>query len=91
MNHLRQQVDAWNAKHKLGCKVTYRRDDGSDKSTYTRSRATVLSNHDAVVWLENIVGCVLLDRVTPVSSNSSALKTTAQQTEMADQVGEHQR
>ncbi|MDP1611680.1 MAG: hypothetical protein Q8M11_11530, partial [Sulfuritalea sp.] len=41
--------------------------DGVDEPfrTKTRSDAQVLSGHSAVIWLENVSGCYLLDRVTP--------------------------
>jgi hypothetical protein len=56
-------VDSWNANVAVGGKVTYRRDNGAEIQTRTRSRAQVLSNHTAVVWLDGITGCVALDRV----------------------------
>ncbi|WP_374650281.1 hypothetical protein [Rhizorhabdus sp.] len=34
--------------------------------TRTRSKAEVLSGHSAVIWLDGISGCYLLDRVTPI-------------------------
>ena len=41
--------------------------DGVDEPfpTKTKSEAQVLSGHSAVIWLENVSGCYLLDRVTP--------------------------
>ncbi len=35
------------------------------ENEYQRSDAQVLSGHSAVIWLENVSGCYLLDRVTP--------------------------
>lgn len=60
------QVDAWNEKYMSGFPVNHHRKDGSIKRTKTRSRATVLSGHGAVVWLHNVMGCVALERVTPI-------------------------
>jgi hypothetical protein len=61
-------VDSWNANVAVGEKVTYRNDLGEEILTRTRSRAQVLSNHTAVVWLDGITGCVALDRVMSVVS-----------------------
>jgi hypothetical protein len=63
---LQAQCDAFNAKYPVGQAVTVRRDGGDGVSTFTRSKAEVLSGHSAVIWLEGISGCYLLDRVTPV-------------------------
>jgi hypothetical protein len=38
-------------------------DSGEIRETRTRSEAQVLGGHSAVVWLEGISGCYLLDRV----------------------------
>jgi hypothetical protein len=59
----RSQVDAWNARHQVGAAVTYVKNDNSVVHTVTRSKAEVLSGHTAVIWLENVRGCVLLARV----------------------------
>lgn len=59
-----RKVDLWNAvSAPIDQKVTYQRDDGSVVKTKTRSRAQLLSNHTAVIWLEHVSGCVALDRV----------------------------
>ncbi len=61
----RAKVDAWNAAHDVGTAVRYRKDDGSVVRTNTRHVATLQSGHSTpVVWLDGIVGCVDLDRVT---------------------------
>lgn len=56
----------WNATHPVGKWVRVRRDDGSELITKTRSEAYVLSGHTAVIFVEQITGCYLLDRVTPI-------------------------
>lgn len=55
----------WNAAHPVGTKVIVRRDGGQEEETATRSEALVLSGHSAVIWLDGISGCYLLDRVRP--------------------------
>lgn len=62
---LQRQVDQWNARYPEGTEVTVRKDDGEFISTKTCSLASVLGGHTAVVWLDGISGCYLLDRVTP--------------------------
>jgi hypothetical protein len=56
-------AEGWNAMYRIGEAVVYRRDDGSDFTTTTRSAASVLSGHTAVIWLAGISGCVALHRV----------------------------
>lgn len=68
---LQKQVDAFNAKYQVGQTVTVRMDNGEGRSTTTRSKAQVLSGHSAVIWLEGISGCYLLDRVIPMTEASS--------------------
>ena len=63
---LKEQCDAFNARYPVGQRVTLRGDAGGGVSTVTRSPAQVLSGHSAVIWLEGVSGCYLLDRVTPV-------------------------
>lgn len=60
-----RKVNTWNAEISVGAPVNYRKDDGMIVETFTRSEASVLSGHTAVVWLENVRGCVDLDRVSP--------------------------
>jgi hypothetical protein len=64
---LQAQCDAFNARYPVGQKVSVRKDDGAGSITVTRSKAEVLSGHSAVVWLVDISGCYLLDRVTPIT------------------------
>jgi hypothetical protein len=65
---LEQQCAAFNARHPVGSGVVVRKDDGTGILTETRSKAQVLSGHTAVIWLEGMSGCYLLDRVTPLSA-----------------------
>lgn len=66
---LEHQVDSFNMRYSVGQKVTIRLDDGSVKVTRTRSRAEILSGHSAVIWLNDVRGCYLLDRVTPLGDD----------------------
>lgn len=59
------QVEKWNAKYPVGSVVIVRMDGGELRETKTRSAAEVLSGHSAVIWLDGISGCYLLDRVSP--------------------------
>jgi hypothetical protein len=63
---LQAQCDAFNGKYPVGQKVSVRKDAGDGVITVTRSKAEVLSGHSAVIWLEGISGCYLLNRVTPI-------------------------
>jgi len=63
---LQAQCDAFNSKYPIGQQVFVRMDNGEQRFTITRSEAQVLSGHSAVIWLRDITGCYLLDRVTPV-------------------------
>jgi hypothetical protein len=58
-------VSHWNAAHPEGTPVTVTLDNGRRVATRTRSRAAVLSNYSAVIWLAGRSGCYALDRVTP--------------------------
>ncbi|OUC54730.1 hypothetical protein CA262_07565 [Sphingobium sp. GW456-12-10-14-TSB1] len=66
-----RHVDRWNERYPVGQAVTVRRDNGATITTKTRSPAELLSGHSAVVWLDGISGCYLLNRVTPVTEASS--------------------
>lgn len=61
-----RQCDQFNARYPVGQRVTLRKDGGEGVVTVTRSKAEVLSGHSAVIWLEGVAGCYLLDRVTPL-------------------------
>lgn len=53
-------ADRW--PHPIGTPVTFRRDDGSELETFTRSSADIIGQ-SWVIWLEGVRGCVLLSRV----------------------------
>lgn len=61
---LQRQCDIFNARVPVGSSVDVVKDRGEVIQTVTRSHAIVLSGHTAVIWLEGISGCYLLDRVT---------------------------
>jgi hypothetical protein len=65
---LQRQCDAFNERYPVGQAVTLRKDGGDGIDTRTRSAAQVLSGHTAVIWLEGVAGCYLLDRVAPVTT-----------------------
>ena len=64
---IQAECDAFNAKNPIGSDVFVKL-DGVDEPfrTRTRSDAQILSGHSAVIWLENVSGCYLLDRVCAV-------------------------
>ncbi len=61
---MQAECGAFNAKNPIGSDVFVKL-DGVDEPfrTRTRSDAQILSGHTAVIWLENVSGCYLLDRV----------------------------
>lgn len=61
--HLQGICDRWNGQNVKGVPVYYRKDDGRDVPTATRSEAYVLSGHTAVIFVDGISGCVALERV----------------------------
>ena len=70
---LQAQCDTFNAAHPVGTAVTVQL-DGQDEpfATKTRSAAEVLSGHSAVIWLENVRGCYLLDCVKAAPAGETA-------------------
>jgi hypothetical protein len=65
MKRLTQKdCDAWNVMHPVGAAVKVRRDNGEVQDTKTISPAEMLGGHTAVIWLEGISGCYMLDRVS---------------------------
>jgi len=72
LKQLQAQCDRFNAAHPVGRMVTVRLDSGELRETTTRSEAEVLSGHSAVIWLNGIRGCYLLDRVTPIVNGELA-------------------
>lgn len=69
---LKRQCEDFNRRFPVGHRVTVRKDDGTGMDTRTRSAAEVLSGHSAVIWLDGIAGCYLLDRVIPVIESASS-------------------
>lgn len=63
---LQRQCDKFNASNPIGTRVTVHLDSGEVRETFTRSEAEILSGHSAVIWLDGVRGCYLLDRVTPI-------------------------
>lgn len=63
---LERQVAEWNQSYPPGTAVVVLLDDGSQRTTKTRSIAWVMGGHTAVVKIEGIAGGYLLDRVRPV-------------------------
>lgn len=72
--NLQEQCDAFNARYRVGQRVSLRKDGGDCIVTTTRTAAEVLSGHSAVIWLEGVSGCYLLDRVTPIVGDALAAK-----------------
>lgn len=64
--NLQAKCDAWNAAHPVGTEVSVRKDGGEIMLTKTRSAAEVMGGHSAVIWLDNVRGCYLLDRIKAV-------------------------
>ncbi len=61
---LQQAVNNWNGAVSPGTEVTYRNDKGEFILTKTRTLAEILNGHTAVVWLDDVRGCVDLSRVS---------------------------
>ncbi|NSW52189.1 MAG: hypothetical protein HPY85_06770 [Anaerolineae bacterium] len=61
-----KMVAAWNARYPVGTSVAVTMDDGNVFRTVTRSQAEMLSGETAVIWVENIQGCYLLERVKAI-------------------------
>lgn len=64
---LQDICDKFNKENPVGARVTLKLDSGELFLTETRSEAQVLSGHTPVIWLKNLAGCYLLDRVTPAA------------------------
>jgi hypothetical protein len=60
---MKSKVEVFNEKHPVGSTVVVVKDLGERIKTKVRSPAEILSGHTAVVWLEGITGCYLLNRV----------------------------
>ena len=64
---MQAECDAFNASNPVGSRVMVQLDNRKEPfDTVTTSKAQILSGHSAVIWLEKVSGCYLLDRVTPV-------------------------
>lgn len=57
-------VDAWNKAHAIGTPVMVSKDHHNVVRGKTTSEAYVLGGHSAVIHIDTIRGCYLLDRVT---------------------------
>ena len=70
---MQAECDAFNARHPIGVDV-FVMIDGKDEPfrTKTRSEAQILSGHTPVIWLENVAGCYLLDRVSSAPNTVSS-------------------
>lgn len=68
LKKLQAECDAFNAKCPVGGTVLVKL-DGKDEpfATTTCSEAQILSGHSAVIWMNGVSGCYLLNRVTPVA------------------------
>lgn len=64
-----RQVEQWNKRVAVGDWVEYRsvKDLSAPQRFQTRSEATVLSGHTAVVWLAGKSGCVCIDHCTRIA------------------------
>jgi hypothetical protein len=62
---LELEVENWNLKHPVGTQVVVRKDGGDLHEGKTLTKAEILGGHSAVIWVEGIRGCYLLDRVSP--------------------------
>lgn len=60
---LQKKCDVFNELHPIGSHVTVIKDSGEKFETTVKYPAEILSGHSAVVWINGISGCYLLDRV----------------------------
>ncbi|MEX3960116.1 hypothetical protein [Trinickia sp. EG282A] len=69
---LERVVADWNRRHGVGALVKYHRiiGEGEGVATKTRSEAWVSSGHTAVVMVEGVSGCVVLEAVRPLGTPS---------------------
>jgi hypothetical protein len=72
LKQMQDQCDKFNALCPVGGRVRVQL-DGVDEpfETVTISPAQILSGHTPVVWMKDVSGCYLLDRVTPISGESA--------------------
>lgn len=68
LKKLQADCDKFNNRCAVGGRVSVKLDFVDEPYlTVTRSEAQILSGHSAVVWLADVTGCYLLDRVTPIN------------------------
>jgi hypothetical protein len=60
-------VFAWNSIYPIGTIVNVTKDNGEVVRTKTRSKAELFNGRSAVIWLDGITGCYLLNRVKVAS------------------------
>lgn len=72
MTRAELDVESWNLSYPVGTRVFVKKDRDEVLETVTRSEAWALGGsgnrpgHTAVIMVEGISGCYLLDRVTPI-------------------------
>lgn len=69
---LQAACDEFNAKFSVGDKVFYSWDDGEKSVFKTATKAYVMAGYDAVVQLQGLASCHLLDRISPIEDTNSA-------------------
>jgi hypothetical protein len=65
LSELELECSRWNEKYPIGTPVMVKKDNGVEYLSRTRSEASVLSGHSAVIFVDGISGCYLLSRVSP--------------------------
>lgn len=60
---MQSKIEVFNERHPVGSVVTVINDYGEKIVTKVKHPADILSGHTAVVWLDNISGAYLLNRV----------------------------
>ena len=67
LKKMQAECDAFNSANPVGSKVTVKLDGQSGLfETVTLTEAQILNGNSPVIWLENIRGCYLLNRVKPL-------------------------
>lgn len=64
---LQEQCDDFNRRYPVGQRVCVKKDNGEGMETVTKTQAEVMQGHSAVIWVEGITGCYLLDRVVAIT------------------------
>ena len=60
---MQSKIEEFNSKHPVGSHVTVIKDRGEKLKTTIRYPAEILSGHTAVIWLNDISGAYMLNRV----------------------------